>query len=123
MNDPTHLTLAPCGEGACGSFEDAVDALLKAKVPAPQLIVALEGDALPATFIATLVAGLRRLREVGGAIAVEPRTPALRDALALYGLDRVFALPLDAESAPRTRLRRWLPRVGAVALAVLVMKA
>jgi hypothetical protein len=60
------------------------------------------------------------MREVGGAIAVEALTPALRDALALYGLDRVFALPLDPESVPRGRHNRWVPRVAAAALAALV---
>jgi hypothetical protein len=120
MNEPTHLTLAVDDENARGHFEAAVDAVLTGHVPAPQMIVALEGDALPAALIGTLVAGLRRLREVGGAIAVEPRTPELRDALAIYGLDRVFALPLDPEKTPRSRRLHWVPRVAAAALAVLV---
>jgi hypothetical protein len=120
MSEPTHLTLAVDGENARASFDAAVEALRAANVPAPSLIVALDGDTLPPELVATLVAGLRRLREVGGAIAIEPRTQALRDALALYGLDRVFALPLDPEAAPRTRHRRWLPRLAAAVLAVLV---
>jgi hypothetical protein len=120
MNESTRLTLAVDDQNARARFDAAVDALLAAKAPAPQLIVALGGDVLPPDLIATLVAGLRRLREVGGAIAVEALTPALRDALALYGLDRVFALPLDPESAPRSRHRRWVPRVAAAALAALV---
>jgi hypothetical protein len=123
MNDPTYLTLAVDGENARATFEAAIDALRDANVPAPKLIVALDGETLPPALIATLVGGLRRLREVGGAIAVEPRTPALRDALALYGLDRVFALPLDPEAAPRTPRRRWMPRAVATALAILVSAA
>jgi anti-anti-sigma regulatory factor len=120
MSDPTNLTLAIDDENARARFEAAVTAILAAKTPAPRLIVALEGDTLPSALIGTLVGGLRRLREVGGAIAVEGRTPALRDALALYGLDRVFALPLDPEAAPRSRRHRWVPRVAAATLAVLV---
>jgi hypothetical protein len=120
MNEPTHLTLAVDEENARAHFEALIDDLLDAKVRAPQLIVALDGESLPPELIATLVGGLRRVREVGGAIAVEPRTPALRDALALYGLDRVFALPLDPDSVPRTSHRRWLPRVVAAMLAAFV---
>lgn len=120
MNEPTRLTLAVDDPNARARFDDAVDTLLAAKVPSPRMIVALEGEVLLPELIATLVAGLRRLREVGGAIAVEPLTPALGDALAIYGLDRVFALPLDPETASRSRHRRWIPRVAAAALAALV---
>lgn len=123
MSEPTQLMLSAESENARARFEAAVDELLDAKIPNPRLIVALEGQALPAALIATLVSGLRRLREVGGAIAVEPRTPALRDAMALHGLDRVFALPLDPEGPSRTRRRRWVPRVAAAALAALVATA
>ena len=120
MNEPTHLTLAADDENARARFEAAVAAVLAANVPKPQMIVDLEGAALPATLVATLVAGLRRLREVGGAIAIAPGTPALRDTFALYGLDRVFALPLDPEKTPRSRRRHWIPRAAVAALAVFV---
>jgi anti-anti-sigma regulatory factor len=123
MNEPTHLTLAVDDENARAHFEALIDDLLDAKVPAPRLIVALDGETLPSELIATLVGGLRRLREVGGAIAIEALTPALRDALAIYGLDRVFALPLDPESAPRSRHRPWIPRFVAATLAALVGSA
>ena len=123
MNEPTYLTLAVDDENARARFDAAVDVLVGAKPAAPRLIVTLEGETLPSTLIATMVGGLRRLREVGGAIAVEPRTPALRDTFALYGLDRVFALPLDPEAAPRSRYRPWVPRVAAAMLAILVTGA
>jgi len=117
MNEPTHLNLAVDDETARTRFVATVDALLEASVESPRLIVNLDGEALPAPLVATLVGGLRRLREVGGAIVIEPRTTALRDALALYGLDRVFAFPLDPEApSPRSR-RRWVPRIAAAALA------
>jgi hypothetical protein len=119
MNEPTYLTLAVDDENARARFDAAVDTLIGARASAPRLIVALDGETLPSPLISTMVGGLRRVREVGGAIAVEPRTQALRDALALYGLDRVFALPLDPESAPRTRRRHWVPRVAAAMLAIL----
>jgi anti-anti-sigma regulatory factor len=112
MNDPTYLTLAVDDENARARFEAAIAALLDAKMPTPRLIVELDGEVLAPALIATLVSGLRALREVGGAIAVEARTPALRDTFSLYGLDRVFALPLDPETAPRTRRGRWVPRVA-----------
>jgi hypothetical protein len=120
MSNPAYLTLAAGDENARARFDLAVDALVGTHVRSPRLIVTLDGDVLPPSLITTLVGGLRRLREVGGAIAVEARTPALRDALALYGLDRVFALPLDPEAATRSRRRPWIPRVAAAMLAVLV---
>lgn len=123
MTEPTYLSLAVDAEGARARIDLAVDTLLASKTPSPRLIVALEGETLPATLVATLVGGLRRMREVGGAIAIEPKTQALRDALALHGLDRVFALPLDPETAPRSSRSRWVPRVAAAALAALVSLA
>jgi hypothetical protein len=123
MNNPTYLTFAVDDENARAEFTATVDALLDAGVRTPRLIVGLEGQELPAALVATMVGGLRRLREVGGAIAVEPKTPALRDALSLHGLDRVFALPLDPDSAPRSRHRHWMPRVASAMLALLVSGA
>jgi anti-anti-sigma regulatory factor len=120
MNEATYLTLAVDDENARARFEAAVQAALDKERVAPRLIVSLDGDDLPQALVATMVGGLRRMREVGGAIAVEGRTPALRDALALYGLDRVFALPLDPEAATRSRRSRWVPRIVAAALAALV---
>ncbi|HTW84968.1 MAG TPA: hypothetical protein VMD91_12920 [Candidatus Sulfotelmatobacter sp.] len=78
-----------------------VDALLAAETDRPRLRLLLGGDALPAETIAGLVTGLRRLREFGGAIEVRPETAAVRDALALTGLEHVFAFPLDPDDAPR----------------------
>jgi hypothetical protein len=123
MDEPTHLTLGVDDENARAHFETLIDDLIDAKIPAPRLIVALDGETLPPALVGTLVAGLRRLREVGGAIAVEALTPALHDALALHGLDRVFALPLDPEAVSRTPRRRWLPRLAAAALAALITTA
>jgi hypothetical protein len=120
MDQPRHLTLSVDDENARAHFDVLIDDLLHTKVESPQLVVALEGESLPPALVGTLVGGLRRLREVGGAIAVDPRTPALRDALALHGLDRVFALPLNPDASRPSNRRRWLPRLVAGAIAALV---
>jgi hypothetical protein len=113
------LTLATDDEGARAALAAAATALIARRREAPRLIVALTGEELPAAMVAALVAALRRLREVGGALAVEPGSAALRDALALHGLDRVFALPLDPDAAPPPHRFRRLRRAAVVALALL----
>jgi len=100
-----------------------VDATLAASPDHPRLRFLLGGKALPAETIAGLVSGLRRLREVGGAIEVRPDSQAVRDALALTGLEHVFAFPLDPEDAPRRRHFGFAARVAAPILAALVIFA
>ena len=123
MYESINLNLAVEDEDARVRFEAAVESLLAESGRTPRLVVALSGNTLPAETVAMLVGGLRRLREVGGAISVEAQTPAIRDAMALHGLDRVFALPLDPETASRTPRRRWVPRMAAAGLAVLALAA
>ena len=79
----------------------------------------LDGDRLPADVVAALVSGLRRVREHGGAIQVAPGSIAVRDALAVAGLDRVFAFPLvPREPKPHARASpRMLGRLVAAAFA------
>ena len=113
------LNLSVDDDNARATFAQAVETLLAARVEAPRLIVSLAGDALPAEIVAMLVGGLRQLREVGGAISIEPLSPAVRDAMSLYGLDRVFAMPLDPEQAPRTQRHRWVQRMAAASMLVL----
>jgi hypothetical protein len=96
----------------------AVDALLERGVASPRLSVALSGERLPADVVAALIAGLRRVREHGGAIEIVPETDGIRDALAVAGLDRVFAFPLvPAEHAHRTGL---LGRLTAASFAAVL---
>ncbi|MBV8749860.1 MAG: STAS domain-containing protein [Candidatus Eremiobacteraeota bacterium] len=98
----------------------AVDSLLAKKKGTPRLTVVLDGERLPAETVAALVTGLRRVRERGGAIAVAPATPEVRDALAVTGLDRVFAFPLVPDERPgsgNNLLRRMMAASFAVALA------
>jgi hypothetical protein len=105
--------------------EAAVEALLAEDAERPALRVIVDGDSVPSATIAGLVAGLRRLRERGGALVVAPASAAVRDVLALTGLDRVFALPLvpDVDGPPPRRprpnrtLRRFTAAAGAVLLA------
>jgi hypothetical protein len=119
-----HFRLSAADDDARETVSVAVDAALAAQPYAPQLTVYLTGEGLPATVVAALVAGLRRLREVGGALIVVPETAAVRDALALHGLDRVFALPIDAEPPVSRRAgpRGWpAGRIAAAAIAVLLV--
>jgi len=113
------LTLSTGDPGARAALDAAANALIARRHEAPRLIVALTGEELPPAIVAALVATLRRLREVGGALAVEPGSAALQDALALHGLDRVFALPLDPDAAPRPRRFGRLRRTAIAALALL----
>jgi hypothetical protein len=96
----------------------AVDALLASDGSSPRLRIVLSGDGLPSETVAALITALRRLRERGGAVEVAPTTPAVRDALALTGLDRVFAFPLiPPDRAPRRR--GMLRRIAAASFAAL----
>jgi hypothetical protein len=103
----------------------AVDALLERDLPSPRLSVALDGERLPADVVAALIAGLRRVREHGGAIEVVPGSAAVRDALLLAGLDRVFAFPLTpaAHVAGRGLLARLTAASFSAVLAFVAIPA
>lgn len=99
----------------------AIDALMDRESEAPRLRVVLDGERLASETIAGLVAGLRRVRERGGAIAVTPVTDAVRDSFNLAGLDRVFAFPVDPQTGPRSRRHGGLlSRLTAASLLVLM---
>jgi hypothetical protein len=97
----------------------AVDAVLASEPRRPRLRVVLDGDRLPADTIAALVTGLRRVREVGGAIEVAPQSTGVRDAMALNGLDRVFAFPLVPEER-RVHRSSLLTRLTAASFAAVL---
>jgi hypothetical protein len=97
----------------------AVDALLASEAVSPRLRVVLDGARLPADTIAALVSGLRRVREVGGAIEVTPDSDGVRNAMALNGLDRVFAFPLVADE-PRVHRSSLLTRLAAASFAAVL---
>lgn len=88
----TTLRLSVDDPEAGSVLGSTVDALLSHAAEHPELTIALDGVHLPSPMIAVLVKNLRRLREIGGTIAIEPATPALRDAFALHGLQWVFKL-------------------------------
>jgi hypothetical protein len=93
----------------------AVDALLESDAEPPRLSIELSAT------VAALVTGLRRLRERGGAVQVAPATVAVRDALALTGLDRVFAFPIVPDERPKSRRRaNPLGRMAVAAVAAVV---
>jgi hypothetical protein len=123
-NNHARLALSVDDPAARSRLGTVVDGLLAAGTPEPRLTVLLEGGELPPPIIALLVSNLRRLREVGGAIAIEPQTTDLRDALAFHGLDRVFAFPLvPDETARRQRRHRFDFRRTVVTAAALFVGA
>jgi hypothetical protein len=107
METPTQLhdvlRLHADDPAARSKVADAVDLLLSRGRANPRLSVVLDGDRLPADVVSALIAGLRRVREQGGAIEITPASDAVRDALALAGLDRVFAFPLAPHERPPHR--------------------
>jgi hypothetical protein len=114
------LTVASDDPNARDLIAATVTGLLADGAERPRLAITLTGNELPAPLIAALVAGLRRLREVGGAIAVDPSTPALRDAFALHGLDRVFAFPLEELSSRNRGAGLNLGRFAAASMIVIL---
>jgi hypothetical protein len=88
---------------ARSAIAGAVDRVLAAHPEHPYLHVTLDGESMPPELVAALVTGLRRVRELGGAIEVLPASAAIRDSLSLTGLDRIFAFPLSPEASRRRR--------------------
>ena len=115
-----HLHLHAEDTGARSAVTAAIDALLETEAPNPRLRIVLGGARLPDELIAGMVAGLRRLRERGGAIEVEPASTPVRDTLALTGLDRVFAFPLVPPETVRPARPRSLPRLAAASFAAIL---
>jgi hypothetical protein len=105
--------------GARSAIALAVDRVLALEAP-PRLRVELDGDRLAAETVAGLVAGLRRVRERGGAIEVTALRAGVRDAFALAGLERVFAFPIEPAEVPR---RGAFARFTAAAFAAAVAVA
>ena len=122
--DTSALRLAATDEGLPERIAAAVASALTGSARAPRVTVHLTGEALPPALVAALVGGLRRLREVGGSLVVIPESGPIRDALALHGLDRVFAAPLVPDDLPAPRPGRWRPgRSAAAALMAAVLFA
>jgi len=94
VNRMTELRLGIDDEEARRAIAAAAERVLRRTPAAPRLRVVLTGSTLSATIMAALIAALRRLREVGGAIVVEAEDERAKAALTTSGLDRVFALPI-----------------------------
>ena len=100
---PVRIPLSVNDPNAGLSLTRSVDRMLRDGRTAP-VVVELHGTHLPAPLVAALIGNLRRLREAGIALAANPTTPALRNAMALHGLDRVLAnSPAARAGAPRRR--------------------
>jgi hypothetical protein len=98
---PVRIPLSVNDPNAGRSLTRSVDRMLRDGRLVP-VVVELHGNHLPAPLVAALIGNLRRLREAGGALAANAATPALRNALAIHGLDRVLA----RTAAPDARRRR-----------------
>lgn len=116
------LRLHAASADARQAITAAVDRALASHPARPYLRVTLDGDGIPPEVTASLVTGLRRVREYGGAIEVVPASAAVRDALSLTGLDRVFAFPLDPEPPKRPR-RKTVARLAAASFAAVLALA
>ena len=117
---PQHaaLHLSADDRDARSKVAAAVDAVLAEGSVPPRLSIVLEGDRLPNSTISALVTGLRRLRERGGAIEVDPASEAVRDAFSVLGLANVFAFPLVPSETPRRH--GLLARMAAASFAALL---
>jgi hypothetical protein len=100
---PIRIPLSVNDPNAGNSLTRSVDRMLRDGRSRTPVVVELHGNHLPAPLVAALIGNLRRLREAGGALAAVGTTPALRNAMALHGLDRVLA---NSSRTPETALRR-----------------
>jgi hypothetical protein len=122
---PVRIPLSVNDPNAGRSLTRSVDRLLRDGRARAPVVVELHGSHLPAAIVAALIGNLRRLREVGGALAVNAGSPALRSAIALHGLDRVldrsFGVARDARRARRRRSVLHDTAWPAIALLILTV--
>jgi len=88
---PVRIPLSVNDPNAGRTLTRSVDRVLRDGRRAAAVVVELHGTHLPAPLVAALIGSLRRLREAGIAFGANPATPAMRNAMALHGLDRVLA--------------------------------
>ena len=98
---PVRIPLSVNDPNAGRSLTRSVDRVLRDRRTAAPVLVELHGSHLPAPLVAALIANLRRLREAGIVLAAVGTSPALRNALAVHGLDRVLAPSPAARSGRR----------------------
>ena len=90
---PVHIPLSVNDPNAGRTLTRSVDRVLRDGRHRAPVVVELHGTHLPAPLVAALIANLRRLREAGIPLAAHPAGPAMRQAMAVHGLDRVLAPP------------------------------
>ena len=100
---PVRIPLSVNDPNAGRSLTRSVERMLRDGRGLTPVVVELHGTHLPAALVAALIANLRRLREAGGSLAAVAATPALRNALAVHGLDRVLGCSGAADATGRRR--------------------
>ncbi|MBV8150761.1 MAG: STAS domain-containing protein [Candidatus Eremiobacteraeota bacterium] len=109
------------------ALRSAIDQAVGAKPH--ELTVGLDQlTVLDATLLSALIAGLRRVREVGGTVRLHVTRPELRRTLDVTGLDKVFELVTarpepPAPKAPKrpSRRRRSVRRIAAAVVAAFLV--
>jgi hypothetical protein len=122
------LRLVDDGDAAHRQIAAAAEALVRRGPKNPRLRVIAAGDSLSAGTIGSLISALRKLRELGGAIELQGETEAVRAAIVLNGLERVFAFPLVPDDGSNrrggvTRKGRGIGRAARAAGAVVAFLA
>lgn len=120
---PPLLRFVEDGAEARAAIAAAVETLVRAGSQGPRLRVVMAGDSLSTETISTLISGLRKLREMGGAIELTAETEGAQATILLNGLERVFAFPLlpgDDRPAISRRGRRGVFRSAVAAVLMLV---
>jgi hypothetical protein len=119
---PIRIPLSVNDPNAGLSLTRSVDRMLRDGRSRTPVVVELHGNHLPAPLVAALIGNLRRLRASGGALVASGATPALRNAMALHGLDRVFVSSSHIpERAARRRAAAGETRWPVFALLLLVV--
>ena len=127
----TDLRLGTDDQEARLAIAAAAEDVLERMPLAPRLRVVLTGPSLSAPVMAALIAALRRMREVGGAIVVEAEDERAKLALVTSGLDRVFALPLGEPDGPeafaaapaRSHVKSFMRSTAAILAALFLFSA
>jgi|GEM_PF-2730320 hypothetical protein len=114
---PVRIPLSVNDPNAGRTLTRSVERMLRDGRSRTPVVVELHGNHLPAPLVAALIGNLRRLREAGGALVASGATPALRNAMALHGLDRV----LSTSAAPRAGVPRRRSATGETAWPVFAL--
>ena len=114
---PVRIPLSVNDPNAGLSLTRSVERMLRDGRTRTPVVVELHGNHLPAPLVAALIGNLRRLREAGGELVANGTTPALRNAMAVHGLDRV----LSRSAGPRTGAARGRSRAGETAWPVFAL--